>query len=292
MARAGRALQALRLHHWIKNVLVFVPLVAAHRIGDATRWGEAMLAFLAWSLGASAVYLLNDLADRHEDAVHPTKRRRPLAAGRWTVTQAVVWIIALLGAAFALAWLLPTPFRALLGSYMVLAAAYSFLFKRVPLVDVLLLAGFYTLRILAGGAAVSVPLSFWLLAFSMFLFLSLALAKRVAELHALRARGARQAAGRGYHAQDLDVLSQFGTASAFAAVLVLALYVDSEAIRALYTHPDLIWLLCPLVLYFTMRIWLLARRGRLDEDPVVFALRDHRSQWAGVLAAVILWAAS
>jgi 4-hydroxybenzoate polyprenyltransferase len=197
----------------------------------------------------------------------------------------------LLLAAVAIAALLPVQFLGLLAIYYATTLGYSFRFKQAALVDVLALAGLYTLRILAGAAAVGVEASFWLLAFSMFFFLSLALVKRYSELLVMQAEGRNMSAGRGYGPGDLETLSQLGTASGYMAVLVLALYISSEQVKALYTHPEAIWLLCPLLLYWVSRVWLMARRDEMHEDPVVFALEDRRSHLLALLAALVLWVA-
>ncbi len=284
-------LKALRPHHWLKNVLVFVPLVLAHRFGEPTLLAQAVLAFLAFGLCASGVYVLNDLLDLPADRRHPTKRHRPFAAGSISIVSGAALIPGLLAATVVLAWWLPPEFLAVLALYFVTNLAYSIRLKRSALIDVLVLAGLYTLRVIAGAAAVSVVPSFWLLAFSMFVFLSFALVKRYTELFHLREQGKDHAAGRGYQSVDLESLAQFGSTSGYMAVLVLALYINSETVKALYTRPEVIWLLCPLLLYIVSRIWLLARRGELHEDPVVFAIEDRRSQWCAGLGAILLWAA-
>ena len=284
-------LKALRPRHWLKNVLVFVPLVLAHRLGEPMLVAQSGLAFLAFGLCASGVYVFNDLLDLPADRRHPTKRHRPFAAGKISIVSGAALIPGLLAATVVLAWWLPPAFLAVMALYFVTNLAYSLRLKRSALIDVLVLAGLYTLRVIAGAAAVSVVPSFWLLAFSMFVFLSFALVKRYTELFQLREQGKDHAAGRGYHSVDLESLAQFGSTSGYMAVLVLALYINSETVKALYTYPEVIWLLCPLLLYIVSRIWLLARRGELDEDPVVFAMQDHRSQWSAGLGAILLWAA-
>ena len=288
--RLSSYLGALRLHQWMKNLLVFVPLITAHRINDPGLLVLAIQAFFAFGLCASSVYLLNDLLDLADDRQHGTKRMRPLASGSVPILHGVVLIPVLLVASFALASHLPLEFIAVLATYYVTTLAYSFRIKRAAIFDVLVLASLYTMRIVAGGAAVSVELSFWLLAFSMFLFLSLALAKRFTELSSLTVRGSK-AAGRGYHKEDSETLAQFGSASAYMAVLVLALYINSDGVRDLYTQPRIIWLLCPLLLYIVMRIWLLARRGELHEDPLVFVLEDKLSLMLAGMGALLLWLA-
>ncbi|MCF6281387.1 MAG: UbiA family prenyltransferase [Candidatus Polarisedimenticolaceae bacterium] len=284
-------LKAMRLHQWLKNLLLFVPLVMAHQFTDYQLLGQAMLAFLAFGLCASSVYLLNDLLDLPDDRRHPTKCNRPFAAGRLSIVTGTLLMPVLLLLAFAIALLLPIKFFLVLLIYYASTLAYSFKLKRVALVDVLALAGLYTIRIIAGAAAVSVIPTFWLLAFSMFLFLSLALVKRFTELLALDKSGQSDAAGRGYSVVDLETLSHFGSTSAYMAVLVLALYINSETVKELYSHPEVIWLLCPLLLYMVTRIWLLARRDQLHEDPVIFVIKDRTTLWIAMMGALLLWLA-
>lgn len=284
-------LRAIRLHQWLKNILVFVPLVTAHRFMEPELLGLAALAFLAFGLCASSVYLLNDLVDLPNDRRHEWKQARPIAAGRIPIFNAAVLVPVLLVAAFGVALLLPDRFVLVLGFYYLTTLAYSFRFKSSAPVDVLILAGLHTLRIIAGAAAVSIIPSFWLLAFSMFLFLSLAFAKRYVEVAAADSTGHALAGGRGYKTEDRELLSQFGITSGFAAVLVLALYINSDAVLRLYSRPELIWLLCPLLLYIVSRIWLLARRQELEEDPVLFALQDHRTHLAAAAGLALLWLA-
>lgn len=286
-----RYLKALRLHQWLKNLLVFVPLLMAHRFGEVALVGQAALAFLGFSLCASSVYLLNDLLDLPDDRQHPSKRKRPFAAGSISIFHGALLIPILLIIAFGIALLLPIEFIDMLALYYTITLAYSLRLKQAALVDVLTLTGLYTIRIIAGAAAVSVAPSFWLLAFSMFLFLSLALVKRFTELLTLQHQERESVSGRGYTTVDLETLSDFGSASAYMAVLVLVLYINSETVRDLYTHPEVIWLLCPLLLYMVTRIWLLARRDALHEDPVVFMIRDRRSQWLIGIGVILMWLA-
>jgi 4-hydroxybenzoate polyprenyltransferase len=284
-------LKALRLHQWLKNLLIFIPLLMAHRFGEPLLIGQAFLAFLVFGLCASSVYLLNDLLDLPDDRLHATKRHRPFASGSVSIIYGALLIPGLLVVSFSLALLLPATFLTVLALYYVITLAYSLRLKQAALVDVLTLAGLYTIRIIAGAAAVSVVPSFWLLAFSMFLFLSLALVKRFTELMMIQQQHRISASGRGYSTTDLETLAQFGSASAYMSVLVLALYINSDTVSGLYSHPQVIWLLCPLLLYLVTRIWLLARRNELNEDPVVFVIRDRRSQWLAVMGAILLWLA-
>ena len=283
--------QAMRPHQWLKNTLVFVPGVLAHDIFSSSVLFGSMLAFVAFSLAASAVYILNDLLDLESDRRHKTKRNRPFASGRLTYATGLKIAALSLGVSIAVAAFLPIAFAGILVLYLLATTAYSVAVKRMLLLDVIVLAGLYTARVLGGGAAASVDYSFWLLAFSVFFFLSLALVKRFTELQQVGASASRAVTGRGYRYEDSEAISQAGMASGFAAVLVLALYIYSPAIKESYAVPELIWLLCPLVLYIIMRIWILARRDEMHEDPVVFILRDWRSQLMIACGAVLFFLA-
>lgn len=286
-------LQALRLHQWLKNLLIFIPLLAAHQATDPLLLGQGVLAFLFFSLCASSVYLLNDLLDLPEDRQHPIKRHRPFAAGRLSIKQGLAAVPVLLLLAFGgAAWLLPWTFTAVLGLYYLLTLAYSLSLKRQMMVDVIVLAALYTMRVLAGAAAFGLPLTFWILGFSMFMFLSLALLKRYAELRSAADRGRTgMTPGRGYAPSDLEMLAPLGTASGYLSVLVLALYIQEDKTQALYTHPQLIWLACPLLLFWVSRAWMLTHRGQMNEDPLLFAIRDPSSLIVGFLLALVFWMA-
>ena len=279
---------ALRPHQWLKNLLVCLPLLAAHRLLDP---GSALLsiaAFVSFSLCASGVYLLNDLLDLESDRSHPRKRLRPFAAGTLALTSGLIAAPLLTLAAFALALAIGPAFALVLLGYYLLTLAYSFALKRIAMLDTVVLAALYTVRIIAGTAAIHVPLSFWLLAFSMFLFLSLAMIKRYTELHTLLQFGRERADGRGYAVDDLGLIQSLGGASGYLAVLVLALYINSTASEALYRHQQVLWLLCPLLLYWISRIWLKTHRGLMHDDPVVFAATDRASQIVLALCAVVV----
>ncbi|RKG58365.1 UbiA family prenyltransferase [Corallococcus sp. AB011P] len=285
--------KALRVHQWAKNALVFVPVLAAHKATQGGMAPRAVLAFLAFSLCASSVYIINDLLDLASDRRHPSKSLRPFASGALPVRAGVVLAPLLLVAAAALALAtLPLSFFGLLAAYFVLTLAYSLRLKQVVMLDVLVLAGLYTVRIFGGALAVGVPTSSWLLMFSTFLFLSLALLKRLSEVRRLRQSNETSAHGRGYLAQDQEQLASLGAASGQVSVLVLALYITSKEVTALYAHPERLWLLCPVMLYWVGRIWLLAHRGLVNEDPLVFALRDRVSYVVGAVAALVLWVAT
>ena len=270
-------IKALRLHQWLKNALIFVPLLAAKAEGDHGLLLAACLAFLAFGLFASSVYVLNDLLDLQADRQHRTKRRRPFASGAIPVAHGVVAAPLLMAASVGLAiGFLPGIFLEVLLVYGAITTAYSFYLKRQVVVDVLLLATLYTIRILAGAAATHIKPSFWLLAFSMFIFLCLAMAKRYSELRqAMDKQGTL--AGRGYMPNDLPVVLAMGSGSGLVAVLILALYTQSEIVPAHYPAPEWLWMVPPVMLYWVVRLWMKANRGEVDDDPVVFAARDWQS---------------
>lgn len=288
----GALLKASRPHQWIKNVIIFVPLVTSHSLGDAALLGRALLAFVAFSLCASGVYMLNDLLDLGADRHHSTKKFRPFASGRLPLPVGLVLAPLLLASSAVIAAFASWNFLAMLGIYFALTTTYSWRVKKIPLLDVFFLAGLYTMRLIAGHAATGIDYSFWLLAFSMFIFLSLALVKRFTELHGLRRENRHDSKGRGYNSGDLEVVAMLGIASGFMAVLVMALYVNSEQVRILYHHPEVLLLMCPLLLYWISRIWLFAHRGWMHDDPVIFALKDRVSYLIGALATGVIWLAS
>lgn len=290
--RLRHYLRAMRPHQWLKNLLVFTPMVLSHRLFEPQLIVAACIAFVAFCLCASSVYLLNDIIDLAADRRHPKKRLRPFASGSIPVLHGLWLALVLLVGALALSLLLMPLFTVVLSIYYLTTLVYSLFIKQTILFDVIVLAGLFTFRLLAGSAAVDIPLSFWLIAFSMFLFFSLALVKRYVELGMLPKEPGRQLAGRGYQAVDLETLAHFGIVSGYMAVLVLALYIDSLAVNLLYGHPEVIWFLCPLVLYLVSRIWLLARRGDMHDDPVVFAIKDSYSLAVVALGGALMWAAS
>jgi 4-hydroxybenzoate polyprenyltransferase len=284
-------LKALRTHQWLKNVLVFLPILAAHRIFEIDAVFRASLAFLCFGLCASSVYLTNDLLDLSSDRQHHSKRNRPFAAGTIPLVRGPIAALALLVTAFVLASTISIIFSIVLLGYYILTTAYSLRLKRVMMMDVIVLALLYTSRIIAGAAAIKTAPSFWLLAFSMFIFLSLAMIKRYAELLAMQKAGKVQASGRGYNVDDIPLVQSLGGSSGYLAVLVLAMYIDSTASESLYRHPHYLWLLCPLLLYWVSRIWAIAHRGVMHDDPVVFAAMDNTSRILVMLAAIIVFAA-
>jgi 4-hydroxybenzoate polyprenyltransferase len=295
-------LKAIRLHQWAKNVLIFLPMLLAHAWSPATVV-TSLMAFFAFGLCASATYIVNDLLDLEADRRHHRKRLRPFAAGDLSAIKGCLVIAAFLIAATLIALSLPlvasrmglyleTPysFAGWLALYAVTTSAYSFKLKRVVLVDVIVLSGLYTIRIIAGSAATGVEVSTWLAGFSVFFFLSLAFVKRFAELESLRLRDAAPANGRGYLLADIEQLRSFGTSAAYASVVVLTLYI-SNLNTNLYTHPGRLWLLLPVLLLWVSQLWLLAARGLLNEDPVVYAITDKRSVLLGVVVIAIVLSA-
>lgn len=286
-----KLISAMRAHQWIKNLLLFLPLLLSHQLGNSGLALQAFVAFLSFSLCASGVYLINDLLDLENDRQHVSKHSRPFAAGDLSLLTGFLAAPLLLLAALAISTLLPLAFFYTLLLYFFITQLYNFTLKRLVIIDVLTLAGLYTLRIIAGAAAVSVVPTFWLLAFSMFLFLSLAIVKRYTELSNLKKIGKEFPQGRGYVASDLSLLAVFGPTCGYLAVLVFALYINAQETQLLYSSLTYLWLICPLLLYFVSRFWLLAHRGQLDEDPVVFTSTDRHSQIVIVLCVTLIWLA-
>jgi 4-hydroxybenzoate polyprenyltransferase len=287
-SRLGALFRQLRIHQWAKNALVLLPVALADGGPTLDMIGGALVAFVSFSLCASSGYVLNDLLDVEADRAHRSKFKRPFASGDLPIVWGPPYFVALFAASVAIgALLLPVGFLGMLALYFVTTIAYSFYLKSKLMLDVLVLAGLYTHRILTGGVATGVPISTWLLAFSMFLFISLAFAKRFVEL--LDAPGSEEETvrSRGYTRSDLDMVVSMGPASGYIAVLVFSLYLSTDRVQENYTHPALLWLISPLLLYWISRIWFRARRRRLHDDPVKFALKDPLSLAFGVLVVGI-----
>lgn len=279
--------KAIRVHQWLKNGLIFVPLAAAHRITDVQADLQAVAGFFAFSFLASSVYLMNDLTDLRSDRLHPRKCKRPFASGELPLHHGLALIPVLVTASVVIGTVfLPLRFVGVLGIYYVSNLAYNFWAKERVVWDVLLLAGLYVLRVIAGATAIPVPASFWLLAFSMFIFSSLALAKRYSEMASMSKLGRSNAHGRGYMTDDMPILQSMGVAAGYMAVLVMALYINSPEIHAMYTRPQTLWGICPLLLFWMSRIWVKTSRGEMHDDPVVFAVKDRASLMVGALCAV------
>ena len=284
--------RVLRLHQWLKNVLLFAPCVAAHRIAEPEVWLKLSLAFFAFGLCSSSVYILNDLLDLESDRRHPRKRRRPLAAGTFSILHAVLLIPLLLGGTLGIGLNLNTPFLLLLTGYFCLTQAYSFLLKRLLLLDCITLAILYTLRVIGGGLVLAIPFSFWLLTFSVFLFLSLAFVKRYAKLESLARTDKKKTHGRAYLVSDLPLIQTFGITAAYTAVLVMALYLNSEAVLLLYRQPLWLWLEIPVLIFWVSWLWIQTHRGQMDDDPVLFSVKDPASLACGTVFVALLVAAT
>lgn len=272
-------IKAMRIHQWVKNILVFVPLLAAHHYKSRPEFVLVCVAFLVFGLIASSVYILNDLLDVEDDRQHPSKCLRPFASR--ALSTRVGWslwpILFILGITVAVT-LLPIQFVGALIAYFLLTLAYSLRLKRLPIIDVVVLAGLYTMRVVAGAVAIDVPLSFWLFTFSIFLFTSLAFVKRFSELLAAgQDQPSALLRGRGYYRNDLQAVGNFGAASGYLAVLVFSLYIQDSLTAKLYSEPRVLWIICPLLLFWISRIWLLTHRGGMHDDPVVFAIKDKTS---------------
>ena len=269
--------KALRVHQWTKNLLIFLPLILAHRLSEASLWLNAFFGFIAFSVIASSVYILNDIVDLDSDRQHPEKRNRPIARGSISLPEGVIMAGALfvLGMGIA-AWANERLLFALLG-YYILTTIYSFKLKKIPILDAFTLAGLYTWRILSGGLVTETRLTFWLLAFSMFFFLSLAFAKRSTELKLMISLNKKKASGRGYITEDLAMVNTLGVASGMASVVIFAMYVNQPVIVQLYQSPRYLLAVAIVLLYWISRVWLLTDRGQMNSDPILFAVKDRSS---------------
>ncbi len=281
-------LRAMRPHQWVKNLLIFVPLFTSHSFGSLPIWTAAMLAFVSFSLCASGIYILNDFLDLQADRIHQNKRFRPFASGQVGIPLGSALMITLIALSLFIAHSISRSFLLVILVYLSLTISYSFYLKRLLMADIVVLAGLYTLRIYAGAVAINVSLSFWLLAFSMFLFLSLAIVKRYTELLLVRnIDPSGKTFARAYHINDMPIMGALGSASGFIAVLVMALYLNSDDMLKLYEHPEILWLVCPAMLYWICRIWLLAQRGEVHDDPIVFVIRDSVSRLIGLFVFLL-----
>ncbi len=283
--------KALRLHQWAKNALLFVPLLAAHS-SDPDAWLRVLAGFVIFGLCASSTYVINDLWDLRSDRLHPRKRMRPFASGALSILTGGMLVGTLLPLSLVAAWLLSPGFFALVVLYVVITLAYSFRLKRISLIDVLTLAILYTHRILTGGVLAGLTVTHWLLAVSLFMFLSLALVKRCTELEWMQQLGKAGAAGRGYRATDLSYLVSMGVSSGFVSVLVLALYIESQRGSAAYPHAELLWGALPVLMYWIMRLWIKTSRMEIHDDPLLFAAKDPSSIGVGIVIGLIAVAAT
>lgn len=284
-------LKAIRIHQWVKNILIFTALLLSHNWFNHDALLLAVFAFFSFSFAASSIYLINDLIDLEADRKHRTKRYRPLAAGILPIQWAIAIVPFLLTFSFLLANQINTNFVSVLIVYLILTTAYSIFLKPVALLDVITLTSLYTIRIIAGAIAINVPLSYWLLAFSMFIFLSLALIKRFSELKNLIQQGETSSLSRGYHVDDLSAISLFGICSGYISVLVLVFYTHDLQADTLYSQPDWLWFVAVAVLYWISHMWLLAFRGQMNEDPVLFAIHDRSSYVVTLFVAFSMYLA-
>lgn len=283
--------RAMRCYQWIKNLLLFVPMITSHTLFDPAIAGRAALAFVSFSFCASAVYLVNDLLDLEEDRQHSTKKLRPLASGRISVGAGMVLAAVCLAVGAILAPFVTYRFGIVLVAYLGITSLYSVVLKRLLVIDVVTLAVLYTLRLVAGSAATSIILSPWLLSFAFFLFLSLAFAKRASDLVQNRLGNEKVLPGRGYTTVDLDTVSIAGLCSGFLSALVLALYIDSQSVQLLYRDPALLWGLQPILLFYITRLWIICRRGELTEDPIQYTATELSTYGAAFLTVLVLLAA-
>jgi len=276
-------IKTLRVHQWVKNLLIFIPFILAFKQVDLSRLWDVLLAFIAFCLCASASYIINDISDLESDRQHPLKQLRPIAAGAITQKTAYLLAIVALLLGVGIAATLSLQFQLALMVYLFVTLAYSFFFKSVVLLDVVVLGSLYTVRIIAGIFAANVAISYWILVFSMFMFISLAMLKRYSELYNLRKREEETALGRGYIAKDLELVSSLGAAAGYIAVLIMVLYIHDPVNIEKYSKPDWLWLVFPALLYWVSRMWLIAHRGMMHEDPVLYALHDRPSYLVGAV---------
>ena len=277
----------IRTYQWVKNFLIFLPLILAHKFLDVNLLLKALVAFFSFSFLASSVYIINDIMDVESDRIHPSKKNRPIASGAVKISSALKVVFILMPLSFIISIFLGKEFLFVLLTYFITTSCYSFYLKKIMLVDILILSLLYTVRIFAGGVSLNIYLSPWLFMFSMFFFFSLACAKRYSELYAVRNNLQDEIKGRGYQAQDLEQIQIFGSSSGYIAILIFALYIQSEISMKLYKTPSFFWALCPIMLYWISRVWLLSHRGQMTQDPIIFALKDKVSYVVLILSIII-----
>lgn len=282
-------IRALRVHQWVKNLLVLLPILASHRLAHWPTLRAGLISTLAFSFAASAIYLINDLLDIPDDRLHTRKRRRPFAAGDLTPQSGVLAAVLCSALAVTTGAMLPVAARYLLLLYGVMTIAYSFHLKRFLILDLMFLVGFYIIRVLYGGMATGITVSVWLLAFSLFFFLSLALVKRLSELRAQQL--AHKLPGRGYGPEDVNLIGSLAGSSAYTSVLVFSFYINSPEVIPLYHRPQILWPICIILIYWLTRLIVVSNRGHLHDDPIVFAFRDRASYVAGFLIALLIYVA-
>jgi len=281
-------IRLLRVHQWLKNLLIFVPIIAAHDLSSFGKWIALITAFISFSFCASFVYILNDLFDIENDRSHPKKKERPFANGNISIPMGILTALCMLSVSIITAQNLSNEFKVCLLIYFLVTCFYTIIIKKIVIIDCLVLAFLYTLRIISGVVIVGEPLSFWLLAFSLFLFLSLAFVKRYAELVLTMNKADRMVIGRGYATSDAPLVQIMGIAAGYISVLILALYLNSEAVLKLYRAPQVIWFGVCIILFWISWVWMQAHRGKMNEDPLIFAIKDRVSLISGALFIIIL----
>lgn len=285
-------LKEIRVYQWVKNILLFLPIVLAHTVDNITDLTNVLIGFFSFSISASFVYVLNDLLDLDSDRYHPRKKNRPLASGDLPIQIGIALVPILFIIGVGLSLLLNFKFQLILLAYILITTAYSFSLKKIPILDIIILATLFTSRIVAGAFAANVYLSMWILAFSMFFFMNLAVLKRYTELLVMKKNKQIKAVGRGYHIEDMGLLLSIGPAAGFLSVLVFVLYIDSSQATGLYSEPLVLWLIAPVFLYWISRIWHLSVRGNMTDDPIVFTGKDKVSYIVGLIIFIIAFLAS
>ncbi len=286
-------LRAIRINQWVKNILLFIPLITSHKIAEFDLILKLVYAFISFSLCASSVYILNDILDIESDRLHPNKKDRPFAAGLMQIKTGLFFVpIFLAGSLVIATYFLSALFSVAICFYFGITTAYSLYFKRLFLIDVLILAGLYTFRVFAGGLAVNITISTWLLAFSMFFFLSLAFLKRYSELSIMQILNHQYNNGRSYLVEDKNLLQSIGPICGYFSILILLLYINSSQVILLYEEPTVLWLVIPFFLYWITRIWFLAQRGEMQDEPLVFTVKDPISYIVWIIILIILFIAT
>lgn len=279
-------IKSARVHQWVKNILVFIPLFLIHEFTNRVLLLDSIQAFFSFCLCASSVYFINDIHDIESDRKHPVKCQRPLASGALAVRHGWAWAILFMLSGLLLAFNVHQDFFYFVLFYVVATNLYSYVFKSIALADVVILAALYTVRIIGGAVAIESDVTFWLLAFSLFFFFSLAMVKRYSELASLAGRGETEATGRGYYAMDANLILILGVATGYLSVLIFSLYLNDSKILMQYSNPQWLWLITPVLLYWISRVWLLANRREITEDPVLFAVKDKVSYLAGLICMI------
>jgi 4-hydroxybenzoate polyprenyltransferase len=285
-------LRLIRFHHWLKNLLIFIPLIAAHKEVDAYTLNIMIIAFLSFNFASSGVYIFNDIVDLENDKRHSSKKKRPLASGNFNKRFVLSVFPLFYFISISLAMLINYDFLYILSLYIILNKFYSLFFKRFIIIDCLMLASFYTLRIIAGSEAFVIELSFWLLTFSVFIFLSLAFIKRYVELNERKNNSKSTSYGRGYKTEDKPLIINFGIISGYLSALIMALYIQNDKVFELYKQPEIIWLYVPCIIFWISYIWTKAKRNEVSDDPIIFALNDKISLYTGVIFITIFLAAT